>query len=368
MTELLQQELAGDSAIEVREGVSLALKLLTLLYIGGASSSKERLPEKSAFRTALPDIKCQEAFPLADGIALACVVCYGLLIPSFLAYLMFKQHVALAPSRHFVSHVAKKERDVTVWVWPLEELEKSEPEQDKELKRKSLLAAAVARSCIYFSGGARVQLQDERLILRPHEKGGQEHDASSFVWRALGSKYDADLRRCQALERMLKERYLLEEAATSDRIVAGAKELFVKYAACQNVWFEIDRGRRFGGRRLERERPGVHLGLHLVRLACHRHHPTLPAAPGQRLAELLLLLSGNGGLRLLDRPGADGPRCTASALCDGGCAGTEARRPGSAGAAPLPGRRGSVAGASAGRDRGALAAEHQLALKRLAVN
>ena len=26
------------------------------------------------------------------------------------------------------------------------------------------------------------------------------------------------------------------------------------------------------------------------------------------------------------RPGADGPRCTASALCDGGCAGAEARR------------------------------------------
>ena len=73
------------------------------------------------------EVLCTEA----DGIALACVVCYGLLIPSFLAYLMFKQHVALAPSRHFVSHVAKKERDVTVWVWPLEELEKSEPEQDK---------------------------------------------------------------------------------------------------------------------------------------------------------------------------------------------------------------------------------------------
>ena len=35
----------------------------------------------------------------------------------------------------------------------------------EELKRKSLLAAAVARSRIYFSGGARVQLQDERLSL-----------------------------------------------------------------------------------------------------------------------------------------------------------------------------------------------------------
>ncbi|CAE7865386.1 RCH2 [Symbiodinium necroappetens] len=38
---------------------------------------------------------------------------------------------------------------------------------------------------------------------------------------------------------MLKERYVLDEVASSDRIVASAKELFVKYAACQNVWFEI---------------------------------------------------------------------------------------------------------------------------------
>ncbi|CAE7683161.1 RCH1 [Symbiodinium sp. CCMP2592] len=207
-------------------GVSLVLKLLTLLYIGGASSSaelmrcqhadggKERLPDKYAFRTALPDIKCQDPAPLADGIAVSCVVCYGLLIPSFLAYLMLKQHVALAPSRRFVSHVAKKKGDVTVWVLPVEESEKPEPHQ--ELKSRSLLAAAVARSCIYFSGAVRVQLQDEHLILRPQEQGGHEHDvnldASSFVWTALGNKGDADLRRCQALERMLKERMYLKRS------------------------------------------------------------------------------------------------------------------------------------------------------------
>ncbi|CAE7482282.1 RCH1, partial [Symbiodinium necroappetens] len=209
--------------------VSFVLKLLTLLYIGGASSSaalmrcqhtdggKERLPDEYAFRTALPNIKCWDAAPLADSIAATCAVCYGLLIPSFLAYLMFKQHLALAPCRRFVSLVAQKQGGDTVSVWPVEESEKTEPEQNKagELKRKSLLAAAVARSCIYFAGGVRVQLQDERLILRPQEQSGQEHDvhldANSFVWTALGNKGDADLRRCQALERMLKERYVLDE-------------------------------------------------------------------------------------------------------------------------------------------------------------
>ncbi|CAE7938239.1 GSO1, partial [Symbiodinium sp. KB8] len=254
--------------------VSFVLKLLTLLYIGGASSSaalmrcqhtdggKERLPDKYAFRTALPNIQCQDAAPLvarlqADSIAATCAVCYGLLIPSFLAYLMFKQHLALAPSRRFVSHVAQKQGGDTVWVWPVAESEKTEPEQDKELKRKSLLAAAVARSCIYFAGGVRIQLQDERLslgchrILRPQEQSGQEHDvnldaagsfASSFVWTALGNKGDADLRRCQALERMLKERYVLDEVVSSDRIVSGAKELFVKYAVRSEIGLEFTLG------------------------------------------------------------------------------------------------------------------------------
>ena len=67
----------------------------------------------------------------ADSIAATCAVCYGLLIPSFLAYLMFKQHLALAPSRRFVSHVAQKQGGDTVWVWPVAESEKTEPEQDK---------------------------------------------------------------------------------------------------------------------------------------------------------------------------------------------------------------------------------------------
>ena len=74
-----------------------------------------------------PELSCTEA----DSIAATCVVCYGLLIPSFLAYLMFKQHLALAPSRRFVSLVAQKEGGDTVSVWPVEESEKTEPERDK---------------------------------------------------------------------------------------------------------------------------------------------------------------------------------------------------------------------------------------------
>ncbi|CAE7511620.1 RCH2 [Symbiodinium necroappetens] len=364
------------------------------------NAGKERLPDTYAFRSALPDIKCQDAAPLADSIAASCIVCYGLLIPSFLAYLMFKQHLALAPSRCFVSHVAKKEGEVTVWVLPVEESEKPEPEQDKELKRKSLLAAAVARSCIYFAGGVRVQLQDERLILRPQEQSGQEHDASSFVWTALGNKGDADLRRCQALERMLKERYVLDEVASSDRIVAGAKELFVKYAmrivaVALVAAVRSENGLEFTlgytlctSLAIATIRASARGGIGRLMFCLLLGHLELIC---QRLAELLLLLlpgfrfisqkgtresrsagsapkrlrvditrlgeapaveasaadtivprSGRRGLRLLDRrgqgpscvrmfpqwqrPSADGTRCPARALRDGGGAGAEARR------------------------------------------
>ncbi|CAE7193308.1 RCH2 [Symbiodinium sp. CCMP2592] len=111
------------------------------------------------------------------------------------------------------------------------------------MKTTSLRAAAVAHSCICFTGSVRVQLHEERLSLQPAQEHGEQErldlDGSSLVWKALQSKIDADLRRCQALARMLMERCVLEEVAPSDRIVAGGSELFTKYAACQNVWFEI---------------------------------------------------------------------------------------------------------------------------------
>ncbi|CAE7293660.1 RCH2, partial [Symbiodinium pilosum] len=236
-------------------GVSMALKLLTLLYIGGASNcaalmrcqnvdgGREPLGD-FAFRAVLPDLKCQDPAPLADGIAWICAFCYGLLIPGFLAYLMFKQHMALAPSRRFLTPAKSVGGVIEVWVLPVEESESLQGQDaNDEMKTRSLLAAAVAHICICFTGSVRVELRDERLILKSgqekHEPERLDLDASSLVWKALQSKSDADLRRCQALARMLMERYVLEDVASSDRVVAGAKELFVKYAACQNVWFEI---------------------------------------------------------------------------------------------------------------------------------
>ncbi|CAE7209073.1 inlA, partial [Symbiodinium microadriaticum] len=388
--------------------VSFVLKLLTLLYIGGASSSaalmrcqhtdggKEPLPDKHAFRSALPDIKCQDAAPLADSIAATCVVCYGLLIPSFLAYLMFKQHLALAPSRRFVSLVAQKEGGDTVSVWPVEESEKTEPERDKELKRKSLLAAAVARSCIYFAGGVRVQLQDERLILRPQEQSGQEHDvnldASSFVWTALGNKGDADLRRCQALERMLKERYVLDEVASSDRIVAGAKELFVKYAACQNVWFEIAM-RIVAVALVAAVRSEIGLEFTLGFTLCtalaiatirpFRQHQVNDlqsfcffCSPAFVSSASEVRESRSAGLAIAAFAFSTGRVLTARAALLAPCvmAAAQTLKPDGpealalrlfqdSGVTPVKRRRGSVAFAATGRDLGALAAEHQLALK-----
>ncbi|CAE7255993.1 GSO1 [Symbiodinium sp. CCMP2592] len=241
-------------AVSHGSGVSMALKVLSLLYIGGASScaslmrcqhvdgGKNWLGENYAFRTAMPEIKCSQPARVADGIALLCAVCYGLLIPSLLAYLMFKQHQVLAPSRRFVSHAMEKAGSFTVWVLPVQSKSLTGEEKKDEMKTPSLLAVAVARSCIYFSGSVRIQLHDECLILQAVQQEDERQidlDANSLLWKALQSKADADLRRCQALERMLQERHVIEEVASSDRVVAGAKELFTKYVACQNLWFEI---------------------------------------------------------------------------------------------------------------------------------
>ena len=96
---------------------------------------------------------------------------------------MFKQHLALAPSRRFVTLAKRAGGSIAVWVLPVQESDGAQLEdrarsrnmpcnlssklQDTkdDMKTKSLLAAAVAHSCIFFTGSVRVQLRDERLTL-----------------------------------------------------------------------------------------------------------------------------------------------------------------------------------------------------------
>ena len=130
---------------------------------------------------------CKIRLTKADGIAWICTFCYGLLIPSFLAYLMFKQHLALAPSRRFVTLAKRAGGSIAVWVLPVQESDcaqledcdrsrrnsrpmslqpDSNPQDVKDgMKTKSLLAAGAAHSCIFFTGSVRVQLRDEQLTL-----------------------------------------------------------------------------------------------------------------------------------------------------------------------------------------------------------
>ncbi|CAE7633397.1 inlA [Symbiodinium sp. CCMP2456] len=240
-------------AVRHGAGVSSALKLLTALFIGGASSCTALLSCRQvdgggepllehAFRVALPLVTCDarggEA-AWADGVGMTCAVMYGLVIPGLLLYLILKQHRALELSRRFAG-LAEEEGDlVKVRVEPLWRTVSAKDQESS----KHLMAAAAAH-CLLFSGRVRLQLQKGHVILQSVESKREQDDAvfnvtSATLAAAFGATRDADMRRCQSMTRMLTERCVLEEVAHSDRVLAGAKELLFKYAMLRDVWFEV---------------------------------------------------------------------------------------------------------------------------------
>ncbi|CAE7702076.1 inlA [Symbiodinium microadriaticum] len=259
-------------AVRHGAGVSSALKLLTALFIGGASSCTALLSchkydgggeplQKHAFRVALPLVKCDawggEA-AWADGVGMTCAVMYGLVIPGLLLYLILKQHRALEPSRRFAG-AAEDEGDlVKVRVEPLWRTVSASAEEQESSKH---LMAATAAHCVLFSGRVRLQLQKSHVILQSVESKREQDNAvfdvsSATLDAAFGGTRDADMRRCQSMTRMLTERCVLEEVAHSDRVLAGAKQLLFKYAVrlletlldpkplsimamIRDVWFEV---------------------------------------------------------------------------------------------------------------------------------
>ncbi|CAE7642718.1 ERL2 [Symbiodinium sp. CCMP2592] len=264
-------------------GVDLALKVLLFLFIGGASSCEKLLRcqeidaggeelREYAYRFALPDLRCSDSTSdqarWAISLGYGSAVAYGLLIPSFLIYLIVKQNIVLAPNRRCVSWAkVDGHKKVTVRASLLEPLmEDGETDEDADLKVRlnkesqqqkkivsdNLLAAAIAYSAVFFHGHKVHIVQDEKaeyLMLEGtsiDDGGGDglEFDATTALTTVLSTistkehKIDIAMRRCQSITRMLAEREMLEAQADSDRILAGAKTIFFKYAACEDVWVE----------------------------------------------------------------------------------------------------------------------------------
>ncbi|CAE7344655.1 unnamed protein product [Symbiodinium natans] len=306
-------------------GVDWALKVLLLFFVGGAASCEKLLRcqkvdagdeplNEHSFRVALPHLRCKDqdmesAWALYVGYGSA--FAYGIMIPSFLVYLIAKQNLELAINRRCVCWWTKANQGKQViaqakLIEPLEDdaetaedkpevaqqddgpgdgdnpdaapfpyswqqdsstaaelqakhqdpveaaRQKSEPvdggNPDEEIVSANLLAAAIAYAAVFFRGEVTIERKPDSMTLE--QKDGDENDKFteidatsifSTMFSSIASKEhktDIDIRRCQSITRMLAEHEVIEKKAEDDRILAGAKTIFFKYAACDDVWVE----------------------------------------------------------------------------------------------------------------------------------
>ncbi|CAK9028442.1 Uncharacterized protein SCF082_LOCUS18369 [Durusdinium trenchii] len=216
--------------------VNMALRTLTLLFIGGASSTAELLScqaedgdgeslEDFAFRKAFRHLRCSDHDGVAfwiDAVGCGCAVAYGVLIPYF----------ALREARLCYAHVEEEPRRTTLQINTLR------GQLAKEVLPGRLLAAAAAHLAVHCRGRRHVQLQEEYVIITsegPVEKA-EELDAMKLVADDDTSR-DLDTLRSRKIAEMLTERTMVAES--SDRWLQGAQPLLFKYAVAQDIWTDV---------------------------------------------------------------------------------------------------------------------------------
>lgn len=228
-------------------GVNMALKTLTFLFIGGASSTAQLLScqsedgdgaslEKFAFRKAVRHLSCSQRDGVAfwvDVVGFSTAVAYGVIIPLFLVGLMLRQHFALQEARLFASCAERKPPHTTL------HLEMLDGQLAKETVPKRLLAAAAAHMAVHCRGTRRVQLLEKSatiIAVSDNQEEEIELDIMKTVADAETSR-SIDVLRSRRITEMLTERIMLEE--TKDRWLIGSRPLLLKYALCQDVWMDV---------------------------------------------------------------------------------------------------------------------------------
>eukprot|EP00435_Cladocopium_sp_Y103_P046390 s47_g13.t1 len=190
-----------------------------------------------------------------DWVGWTCATCYGIVIPCFLAFLFAKQHVIMQKADTFMTPVTKQNGKASVH---LQEIVNEEGVHTSKDRGKYLLAAAAAYVAARAKGRAFVELQDG-LAMLVHDNvkvmmvtfGHYAETDEEFSVESLMS-HDAkevEVLRYNVMRRMLTERTVMEESqadryldcsvGTASGVMLGAKDLFCKYAKCQNVWLEI---------------------------------------------------------------------------------------------------------------------------------
>ncbi|CAE7745200.1 MIK2 [Symbiodinium sp. CCMP2592] len=250
--------LVACACLELRNlgmGIQLALRALTVLFVGGASGAVRLLgcqradgegtwiPDELAFRPLFPWLRCSKEIAAAawvDRIGWSTTAVYGGAVPCFLAFLFFKQHRTMRQCKTFFVVSANQESG-SIHL-ELTACAKSEHFEEGLLARR-LLGAAAAHLAVQRPGEALVELHENAVIVTPQhgisdeEKSGgfSSISAESFIMES--DIKDTVLTRNYMMQ-MLTERSVLEEIQ-SDRMLIGAKQLLCKYAYCGGVWMEV---------------------------------------------------------------------------------------------------------------------------------
>eukprot|EP00435_Cladocopium_sp_Y103_P058916 s144_g20.t2 len=244
------------------KGISAALKVLTLLFIGGASSCANLLTcqyvdgddeplGEHAFRLHMPFLRCRDDSWQAlwvDVVAYSSSFVYGVFIPLLLLHLFTRQHLLMRSCRSVaaVTHLAE-DGQMAVSLQSLTADGKL-LFKDAEQLRGRLVAACAARLAVSQQGHSlKLRMRGQDVVYL--EDLGQTSSGSSFdatidesmaSWIASEEEMKSGSAvRCRTISEMLMERRVLEEAQRSERTLTGAKEIFYKYASCRHVWMEV---------------------------------------------------------------------------------------------------------------------------------
>ncbi|CAJ1336435.1 unnamed protein product [Effrenium voratum] len=238
-------------ALEVynRSGISAGLKVLTMLYIGGASAASKLLscqttdgegnllPKELTFRKSLPHLRCHDdpLGPYVDATGMATAFCYGVVVPGCLVYLYAKQHLVLLPGKSTVA-CAADHGDLEVW---LVQTRGSSPDK-LTLKHATITRRVVAAAAAYISvlmrGRVSVQLKENTVIVKPIAGRSSRTELQSATATSPASEVHVSSLSRELAEAMM-DRCLMEES--EERVLAGSKDIFLKYTRCRNVYMEI---------------------------------------------------------------------------------------------------------------------------------
>lgn len=245
-------------------GIPKGLLVLSVFFVGGASSCAKLVSCKQydaggrdlgdfAFQELMPSLKCSQLLPEVQGIFFATLLFYVVLIPGFLLYLFVKQHIVLQRNKLLVSFSKPKLEGKE---FHFEQIPSQLNDQLAELKDemldRRLVAGAVAYSAMFLEDEVHVNLNATTVTLQVAECESQlfsdlfgVESLETLSADVADLKRLSDALRCRAITEMLMERCVLFERCElalpneRERLLAGARDMLMKYAVCQNVWMEI---------------------------------------------------------------------------------------------------------------------------------